>query len=87
MTLSAMLEDAGARPDSVESRAQVILEKLDRGFTVTGVRLEVLARGPGPAGLPQESFARLTEEAKRTCPVSRLLNTTITLERVMINRA
>jgi lipoyl-dependent peroxiredoxin len=77
MALSGKLEGAGTKPESIESKALVTLEKTDAGFTVTGIRLEVLAKVPGAK---QEDFLRLAEDAKKTCPISRLLNAPITLD-------
>jgi len=77
MALSAALEKANMTPESVDASAALTFEKLDIGFTTTGIHLEVLAKVPGAN---QEAFLKVAEEAKRGCPISRLLNTTITLE-------
>jgi lipoyl-dependent peroxiredoxin len=77
MALSAKLEGAGSKGESVESRASVTLEKTDAGFTVTKSHLEVVAKVPG---LSNDDFIKLAEDAKKTCPISRLLNATITLD-------
>jgi lipoyl-dependent peroxiredoxin len=77
MALSAKLEGAGTKPEAVESKAAVTLEKTDAGFTVTKIHLEVLAKVPGAKN---EDFIKLAEDAKKTCPISRLLNATITLD-------
>jgi osmotically inducible protein OsmC len=77
MALSAQLGGANLKPDSVETRASLTLEKLDVGFTTTRIHLDVTAKIPGATS---EALLKAAEEAKRTCPISRLLNTTITLE-------
>ena len=77
MALSAALEKANMIPESVDASAALTFEKLDAGFTTTGIHLEVAAKVPGAN---QEAFLKIAEEAKRGCPISRLLNTTITLE-------
>jgi len=77
MALSGKLEGAGTKADSIESKALVTLEKTDAGFTVTKIHLEVLAKVPGAK---PEDFQRLAEDAKKTCPISRLLNAPITLD-------
>jgi lipoyl-dependent peroxiredoxin len=77
MALSAKLEGAGSKAESVESRAAVTLEKTDAGFTVTKIHLEVVAKVPGAKS---EDFIKLAEDAKKTCPISRLLNAPITLD-------
>ena len=76
MALSAQLTNAGTPPESVKTEATVTLEKTDAGFTVTGVHLDVTARVPGAT---QESFDTAANNAKTGCPISRLLNATITM--------
>jgi osmotically inducible protein OsmC len=77
MALSATLEKNGTKADSVETKASLTLEKLDLGFTVTRIHLDVTAKVPGST---PDAFLAAAEAAKRGCPISRLLNTTITLE-------
>lgn len=77
MALSATLEKSGQKPESVETKASLTFEKLDLGFTVTRIHLDTVAKVPGST---PEQFLAAAEAAKRTCPISRLLNTTITLE-------
>ena len=47
MALSATLGDASFKPESVETKASLTFEKLDVGFTVTRVHLDVVAKVPG----------------------------------------
>jgi osmotically inducible protein OsmC len=77
MALSAELGKANLKPDSVDTKATLTLEKLDVGFTITRIHLEVSAMVPGASA---DAFNKAAEDAKRGCPISRLLNTTITLE-------
>lgn len=77
MALSAQLTEAGHPPKRIHTTATVRMEKLEAGFTVTGVRLDVDANVPG---IDQASFDKAADEAKRNCPISRLLNTEITME-------
>lgn len=81
MALSLQLGDAGMVADSIETRATVTLEKGSAGFTITAVHLDVVARIPG--GDP-EAFDRAANAAKAGCPVSRLLNATLTLSARLI---
>lgn len=76
MALSGQLTNAGTPPESIETTATVTMEKLDAGFTVTGVHLEVTARVPG---IDQAAFDTAAGNAKTGCPISRLLNATITM--------
>jgi lipoyl-dependent peroxiredoxin len=77
MALSAELGKAGVTPESIQTTATVTMERLDAGWTVTKVHLEVAAKVPGadPA-----SFTAAANAAKAGCPISRLLNATITME-------
>lgn len=81
MALSLQLGDAGMVADSIETRAAVTLEKGNGGFTITAVHLDVVARIPG--GDP-EAFDRAANAAKVGCPVSKLLNATLTLSARLI---
>jgi osmotically inducible protein OsmC len=76
MALSAQLGNAGITPESLETTASVSLDKLDAGWTVTKVHLEVTARIPGA---DQAAFDKAAENAKAGCPISRLLNAQITM--------
>lgn len=76
MALSADLEGAGFKPESVQTNATLKFEKLDKGWTTTEIHLDTTARVPGI------DDARLQQVAKGTkagCPISRLLNTSVTL--------
>jgi lipoyl-dependent peroxiredoxin len=76
MALSAQLGNAGITPESLETTASVSLDKLDAGWTVTRVHLDVTARIPGA---DQAAFDKAAENAKAGCPISRLLNAQITM--------
>jgi len=77
MALSGQLGDAGLVPESINTTTTVTLEKTEAGFTVTEVNLDVRAKIPGAS---QESFETAANNAKTGCPISRLLNTKITME-------
>ncbi len=77
MAFSGKLTAAGLTPDKIETSATVTLEKTDAGMTVTKVHLITHARVPG---VTQAVFAEAAEAARATCPISRLLNATITLD-------
>lgn len=80
MALSAQLGEAGMKPDTIETTATVTMEKLEKGWTVTEVLLEVKANVPGadPA-----AFSKAASDAKMGCPISRLLNAKITLNAIL----
>jgi len=77
MALSAQLEKAGLKADSLETNATVTMEKRETGWEVTESHLDVTARIPGA---DPERFEAAANEAKAGCPISRLLNTMITME-------
>jgi len=76
MQLSALLGKAGLVPDQIDTTAVVTFENLEQGWTVTESHLEVNASIPGATA---ESFAKLAEDAKTGCLMSRLLKTTVTM--------
>lgn len=76
MALSAELGKAGITPESLETSAAVTLEKLEAGFTVTKIHLDVAARIPNA---DKAAFEKAAQAAKAGCPVSRLLKAEITM--------
>ncbi|MBU0556634.1 MAG: OsmC family protein [Alphaproteobacteria bacterium] len=77
MALSFALDRAGYKDGSLDTKASVKLEQGDGGFVITRSDLVLEAKVPG---IDADEFARIAEEAKKTCPVSTLLNAEITLE-------
>src|SRR5579864_4500026 len=47
MALSAQLGTAGITPESLETTASLTLDKLDAGWSITKIHLDVAARIPG----------------------------------------
>ena len=76
MALSAQLGGAGITPESIETTASVTLEKVEAGFTVTKVHLDVTAKIPGADAA---AFEKAAQDAKAGCPISRLLKAEITM--------
>jgi osmotically inducible protein OsmC len=77
MALSGQLGNAGLTPEKLATTATVTFEKLDPGWTVTNILLEVTGKVPKA---DKAAWDKATEAAKAGCPISRLLNTTITME-------
>jgi osmotically inducible protein OsmC len=77
MALSAQLGEAKLVPESLETQATLTFDKTDAGWTVTGIHLQVKGRVPGADA---EAFQKCAAAAKEGCPISRLLNTTITMD-------
>jgi lipoyl-dependent peroxiredoxin len=76
MALSLILGEAGMTADSINTTATVTLEKQEAGFTVTASHLDVKASIPGAS---PEKFQEAANKAKAGCPISRLLNASITM--------
>ncbi len=77
MAFSLMLGEAGYEPNSIDAKAEVSLVEADGGFKVDKIHLTVQA---DIEGIEQDEFEKLTEEAKKGCPISKLLNAEITME-------
>jgi len=76
MALSGQLGNANMTAQSIDTKATLTFEKTDAGFTVTAIHLDVKARIPGGN---KAAFDKAAEDAKKNCPISRLLNTKITM--------
>jgi len=77
MAFSAELGKANLKPEWIKTTCSVTFEKTDKGFAVTLSRLESSAK------VPQADIAAVQKaaaDAKAGCPISRLLNTKITLD-------
>jgi len=77
MALSAGLGGAGMTPESIRTTAAVTLDKVEGGFAVTAVHLDVVAKIPGA---DRAAFEKAANEAKAGCPISKLLNAKITMD-------
>ena len=76
MKLGFVLQEAGFTADSLETTAEVTLEN----GAVTKSHLTLKAKIPG---ISQEQFDKAAEEAKANCPISKLLNAEITLDKTL----
>lgn len=77
MALSAQLGEAGLTADNLRTTATVTLDKVEDGFAITRIHLELVARIPGA---DQAKFEEAANKAKVGCPVSRVLKAEITLD-------
>src|SRR5947199_8700485 len=77
MALSAQLGGANLTPESISTNAKLTMEKLEAGWTITAVHLDVSARVPNA---DQAAFNKAAENAKAGCPVSKVLNAKITMD-------
>jgi osmotically inducible protein OsmC len=76
MALSAELGKAGITPESIDTVATVTFDKLESGWTITESNLDVTARITGG---DEKAFQEAANSAKANCPISRVLNTKITM--------
>ena len=81
MALSLILGEAKLTAEHMETKADVTLEKVSDGFAITSVHLTLSAKIPG---VDKAKFDELTGMAKAGCPVSKLLNTKITLDATLL---
>ena len=77
MALSGQLGNAGLTAESLDTTATVTMEKLDAGWTVSKIHLDVTAKIPGA---DEQAFQTAANNAKAGCPISRLLNAEITMD-------
>ena len=77
MALAFQLTGAGKPPESLDTKADVSLEQIEGGWKIAAVALTVKAKVPG---MSKDEFMKLAETAKANCPVSKVLNATITLD-------
>lgn len=72
MQLSFLLSEAGFVPENLDTNAKVTF---DEG-AITVIQLELVGNVPG---ITADQFEKLAQKAKVICPISKLLDTTITL--------
>lgn len=77
MALSGQLGNAGLVAEKLETTATLTFEKLEAGWTVTTIHLNVKGKVPKADAA---AWDKATQAAKAGCPISRLLNTTITMD-------
>ena len=77
MALTHSLGEAGIKPERIETQATVTLERLEAGFTITKVHLDVGVKAPGADPAKVEASA---QSAKANCPLSRVLKAAISME-------
>jgi osmotically inducible protein OsmC len=78
MQLSFLLSEAGFVPEDLDTVAKVTFED----GTITLIQLELTGKVPG---ISAEDFQQAAQKAKEICPISKLLNTEITLSVSLIS--
>ena len=77
MALSAQLGEAKMTAESIRTTATVTLDKVEGGFSITAVHLDLTAKIPGAN---RQAFETAANKAKTGCPLSKVLNAKITLD-------
>ncbi len=78
MALSLIVEEGGHKAQTIDTDAEVTIEKKGDGFAITSIALNTKGNVPG---LDAEGFRKFAEQAKDGCPVSQALGgTTISVE-------
>ena len=81
MALSFALAGAGYKDGELDTTAKVSLDKDGDGFKVTKSALTLQAKVPG---IGEAEFAKIADGAKANCPISKLLNAEVTLDRTLL---
>jgi peroxiredoxin, OsmC subfamily len=80
MAFSGQLGAAGFTAETINTAATVTIEKQGEGFAITAVHLDVKAKIPGAS---IEAFNMAARKAKEGCPVSKVLNASITMDAML----
>lgn len=73
MKLSFVIQDNGFIPEKIETTCEITLENSSITRSHLHVEVKIL-------DISDEVFSKCVNEAKNDCPISKVLNTTITLE-------
>lgn len=76
MALSLMLGEKGYVAESIDTKADVSLDKVDGGYGITKIVLDSSVVLPG---IDTQAFDAIIKQAKENCPVSKVLKAEITL--------
>lgn len=82
MALAMMLGLENLTATHMDTRSEVDLEKDGDGFAVKTVHLTLKAKVPGTT---EEAFKAIATKAKENCPISKLLNATITMDASLVS--
>jgi len=77
MALSLFMANEGLKPESINTTATVTFENVKGAWTVTSSHLQTTVKSPNAN---PSAFQKAAEGAKAGCPISRLLNTKITMD-------
>lgn len=77
MKLSFVIGEAGFTPTNIDTKCSINFEN----GAVVGSHLEVKASVPG---MSEEQFLAAAKDAEENCPISKLLNTAITMDAQLV---
>jgi osmotically inducible protein OsmC len=77
MAFSAELGKANLKPDYVKTECAINFDKGEKGFTILESHLTTHVKAPGG---DKAAIEKAAADAKAGCPISRVLNTKVTLE-------
>lgn len=77
MKLSFVIGEAGFTPESIDTKCAITFEN----GAIVSSHLELKAKVPG---ISEEQFQEAAKNAKENCPISKLLNTNITLDAQLV---
>jgi lipoyl-dependent peroxiredoxin len=77
MALSMILGQAGMTAEKIATKATVSLDQVEGGFKITSSHLQTTVKIPNADAA---AFQKAVEAAKSGCPISKLLNATITMD-------
>ncbi len=80
MALSFQLANAGFTAEELRTEAVLTIEKEESGWSIKAVHLKLTGKVPG---ISAEKFQELAGNAKKGCPVSKVLNAEITMDAVL----
>lgn len=80
MALSLMIGEAGYTADSIDTTADVSLDKTDGGFAISKIALNSKVTKVTVPGIDPQKFDGIIQKAKAGCPVSQVLKAEITLD-------
>lgn len=80
MALSFQLANAGFTAEELRTEAVLTIEKEESGWSIKAVHLKLTGKVPG---ISAEKFQELAGNAKKGCPVSKVLNADITMDAVL----
>src|SRR5262249_1115358 len=81
MALSLFMANEGLAPESIDTTCTVNFENVNGAWTVTASHLQTKVKSPNA---DPGKFRKAADGAKAGCPISRLLNTQITLDATLV---